>query len=67
LTVNQSSITPQQFGPRLSVISFDVNVAAGAPQGEYSIRVTSASGETAYLTAGLTIDGTVNPWQVYTF
>jgi hypothetical protein len=67
LTVNQSSIVAQQFGSQLTVIAFDVNVAAGAPQGDYTIRVTSASGEVAYLTAGLTIDGTVNPWQVYTF
>ena len=40
---------------------------SGAPSGDYSIRVTNTAGETAYLTAGLTIDGTVNPWQIYTF
>lgn len=67
LTVNPASITAQQFGQNLTVITFDVNVAADAPAGDYSIRVVNAAGAVAYLTAGLTIDGTVNPWPIYTF
>jgi hypothetical protein len=67
LTVDRSTIVEQQFGPKLSVITFDVTVAAEAPNGEYSIRVQNRSGETAYLAAGLTIDGTVNPWPIFTF
>ncbi len=67
LTVDRSSIVAQQFGAKLNVISFDVTVAADAPAGEYSIRVQNRAGETAYLAAGLTVDGTVNPWPIYTF
>jgi hypothetical protein len=67
LTVNQASITAQQFGADLSVITFDVNVAAGAPIGDYTVRVVNRAGETAYVTAGLTVDGTVNPWQIFAF
>lgn len=67
LTIDRSTVTAQQFGAKLSVISFDVTVATDAPNGEYSIRVQNRSGETAYLTSGLTIDGTVNPWPIFTF
>ncbi|MEO6390794.1 MAG: matrixin family metalloprotease [Pyrinomonadaceae bacterium] len=67
LTVNPASITAQQFGQNLTVISFDINVAVDAPNGDYSIRVVNTAGAVAYLTAGVTIDGTINPWPIFTF
>lgn len=67
LTVDQSTIAEQQFGNKLTVITFDITIAANAPEGEYSLRIQNRAGETAFLAAGLTIDGTVNPWPIYTF
>lgn len=62
LNVNLSSITQQQFGANLSVISFDVAVSENAPAGDYSVRVQSATGEVAYVVGGLTVDASsVNP------
>ncbi|MBV9959573.1 MAG: matrixin family metalloprotease [Acidobacteria bacterium] len=62
LNVNPSSITQQQFGANLSVISFDVAVSENTPAGDYSVRVQSATGEVAYVVGGLTVDGAnVNP------
>lgn len=64
LSVNQSSITQQQFGANLSVISFDVTVSENAPAGDYDVRVQAASGEVAYIVGGLAVDangGLVNP------
>lgn len=54
--VNQSSIVQQQFGAGLSVISFDVSVSEDAPEGEYSVRLLSQTGEVAYVVGGLTVD-----------
>jgi hypothetical protein len=56
LTVDPASLTLQQFPNAAVVISFEVSVAANAPPGDYTIRLQSNSGETAYLVGGLTID-----------
>jgi hypothetical protein len=62
LSVNPSSITQQQFGANLSVISFDVAVSENTPAGDYSVRVQSATGEVAYVVGGLTVDASsINP------
>lgn len=58
ISINPASVVQQQTGDDLSVISFDVEVAPGAPQGEYSLRLQSSTGEASYLAGGLTIDGT---------
>lgn len=56
LNVNQTSLVQQQFGAGLTVISFDVFVNEDAPEGDYSIRLKSQSGEVAYIVGGLTVD-----------
>ena len=56
ITVKPSSAVQQQTDEALSVISFDVEVGAGTPAGEYSLRLQSASGEVSYLAGALTID-----------
>jgi hypothetical protein len=54
--VDPASLAREQFATAFPVISFDVSVAANAPFGDYSIRVQSNSGETAYVPGGITID-----------
>jgi hypothetical protein len=54
--VDPASLAREQFPTPFPVISFDVTVAANTPFGDYSIRVQSNSGETAYVPGGLTID-----------
>ncbi|HCX29641.1 MAG TPA: hypothetical protein DHU55_07690 [Blastocatellia bacterium] len=55
ITVDPASLTLQQFPGSTPVISFDVTVAPNAPPGDYSIRLQSNSGETAYLVGGITL------------
>lgn len=56
ITINPASIVQQQSDDALSVISFDVEVGAGAPVGEYSIRLQSSSGEVSYIASALKVD-----------
>jgi hypothetical protein len=56
ITVDPASLTLQQFHNATPVISFEVSVAANAPPGDYTIRLQSNSGETAYLVGGITIN-----------
>ncbi|HEX8475047.1 MAG TPA: DUF4214 domain-containing protein [Pyrinomonadaceae bacterium] len=59
ITVDQSSYQQMFFGS-LQVISVNVNVAATAPPGDYSLRLQAttgqSTGEIAYISGGLTID-----------
>lgn len=56
ITVDAASLAPQQFYNSTPVISFDVSIAPNAPPGDYSIRLQSNSGETAYLVGGIRIN-----------
>lgn len=56
INVNPASVVQQQTDDALSVISFDVEVGAGAPAGEYSLRLQSATGEVSYIAGALTVD-----------
>src|SRR6267142_379898 len=59
-----SSLAREKFAAPFPVISFDVTVAANAPFCDYSIRLQSNSGETAYVPGGLTIDpGAASQWS----
>ncbi len=60
MTVEADSLTRQQFGTSLPVISFDVLVASHASFGDYSIRLQANSGEVAYVAGGITVDPGVN-------
>jgi hypothetical protein len=55
LTVDPSSLKSHEFGGATPVISFDVTVALDTPPGDYSIRLQSNSGETAYLVGALIV------------
>ncbi|MGA9997169.1 MAG: DUF4214 domain-containing protein [Pyrinomonadaceae bacterium] len=57
INVNPASLTQQTgLGTAYPVISFDVSVSGSAPNGDYSIRLASNTGEIAYISGGLTID-----------
>lgn len=57
IKVNPASLTLQSgINYQYPIISFDVDVAAEAPLGDYSIRLELKTGEVAYISGGLTID-----------
>lgn len=56
ITINPASVVQQQANDALSVISFDVEVGAGAPAGEYSLRLQSVAGEASYMAGALTVE-----------
>ncbi|MGH9901777.1 MAG: matrixin family metalloprotease [Pyrinomonadaceae bacterium] len=56
--VNPASLQQLDFGIGFPVISFEVWVSPATPPGEYSLRLLSQSNEVAYITGGLTIEGT---------
>lgn len=56
ITVDAASLTLQQAHGSMPVVSFEVTIAPNAPPGDYTIRIQSHSGETAFLTGALTLD-----------
>ncbi|HKE57787.1 MAG TPA: DUF4214 domain-containing protein [Pyrinomonadaceae bacterium] len=54
--VDPATLTREQFASPYPVISFELNVAVNAPFGDYTIRLQSNSGETAYVPGAITID-----------
>jgi uncharacterized protein (TIGR03437 family) len=56
MSIEPTSIVEQEFGIGLNVISFEVSVSAGAPAGDYSLRLQTETGEVAYLAGGITIE-----------
>jgi len=57
------SLTKQDFGVEVSVLSFEVKVNSQTLPGEYSFFLRGKNDETAYVTGVLTIDDFVNPWS----
>ncbi len=55
-TVDPSSLAREQIAAPFPVVSIELQVAANAPIGEYTIRLQSNSGETAYVPGAITID-----------
>ena len=55
-TVDPATLTREQIAVPFPVISVELQVAANAPFGDYSLRLQSNSGETAYVAGAITID-----------
>src|SRR5689334_17017588 len=55
-TVDPASLAREQLGTPFPVISVELQVAANAPFGDYTVRLQSNSGETAYVPGAITID-----------
>ncbi|HSB26380.1 MAG TPA: matrixin family metalloprotease [Pyrinomonadaceae bacterium] len=71
-TIEPSSLAREQMGTPFPVVSFDITAAPNVPFGDYSIKLQSNSGETAFLPGALTIDPGVsatgtNPIDDYRF
>ena len=61
-TVDPSSLTREQFSTSYPIVSFDVTALPNAPFGDYTIKLQSNSGETAFVPGGLTVDpGVISP------
>ena len=55
-TVDPASLAREQLQTPFPVISIELQVAPNAPFGDYTIRLQSNSGETAYVPGAITID-----------
>jgi hypothetical protein len=71
-TVDPASLSREQISAPFPVVSVELQVAANVPFGDYTIRLQSNSGETAYVPGGITIDpgvvsGVANPVDDYRF
>ena len=55
-TIDPASLTREQIAAPFPVVSIELLVAANAPVGDYTIRLQSNSGETAYVPGAITID-----------
>jgi len=55
-TVDPSTLAREQIAAPFPIVSIDVQVAPNAPFGDYTIRLQSNSGETAYVPGAITID-----------
>ena len=63
ITVTSKSLINHQYGGDVSVISFEVNVAAETPLGEYSFFVESADEAAEFAVGSLTVETFVNSWN----
>ena len=59
-SVDPASLAREQLQTPFPVISVDVQVAPNAPFGDYTVRLQSNSGETAYVPGAITIDPAAN-------
>lgn len=62
-----NTLSEQDFGGEMTVVSFEVKVNPQTPAGEYSFYLQSKTGETAYSVGSLTVEEFVNPWSVFAF
>ena len=65
ITVTPKSLTNHKYGADVSVISFEINIAAEIPLGEYSFFIKSKGAETEFAVGSLTVETFVNPWNSY--
>lgn len=71
-TVDPATLTREQITAPFPIVSIEVQVAPNAPFGDYTLRLQSNSGETAYVPGAITIDPGVastfsNPVDDYRF
>lgn len=63
ISVTPKSLTDHKYDADISVISFEINVAAEIPLGEYSFFVKSAGAATEFAVGSLTVETFVNSWN----
>lgn len=67
ITVTPKSLTDHKYGADVSVISFEINVAAEIPLGEYSFFIKAKGENTEFAVGSLTVETFVNQWNSYRF
>ena len=65
LKVRPKSLANHQYGEDVSVISFEVRVAAETPLGEYSFFIKTKNKNTEFAVGSLTVETFVNAWNSY--
>lgn len=65
LRVAPKSLMNHNYGDDISVVSFEVNVAAEIPLGEYSFFLKALNEESQFAVGSLTVEPFVNPWNSY--
>jgi hypothetical protein len=55
-TVDPATLTREQIAAPFPIVSIELQVAPNAPFGDYTLRLQSNSGETAYVPGAITID-----------
>ncbi|MCY7375748.1 MAG: matrixin family metalloprotease [Pyrinomonadaceae bacterium] len=65
LKVTPKSLTDQNYGDDISVVSFEVKVAAEILFGEYSFFLKTVNDESQFAVGSLTVEPFVNPWSSY--
>ena len=55
-SIDPATLTREQIAAPFPVVSIEMQVAANAPFGDYTLRMQSNSGETAYVPGAITID-----------
>ena len=71
-TIDPATLTREQIAAPFPIVSIELQVAANAPFGDYTLRLQANSGETAYVPGAITIDPGVastgsNPVDDYRF
>ncbi len=65
LKVAPKSLMNHNYGDDISVVSFEVKVAAEIPLGEYSFFLQALNEESQFAVGSLTVETFVNPWNSY--
>ncbi len=65
ISVTPRSLTNHKYGADVSVVSFEINVAAETPLGEYSFFVRSKGSDTEFAVGSLTVETYANSWNSY--
>lgn len=60
LTVNQKTLTKQDFGQEFDVFSVEVKIDAAAPDGIYSLYLRNQSGKNDFIIGGISVENTPN-------
>jgi predicted Zn-dependent protease len=63
LSVAPESVTAHDYGDSITVLSFELKIAAETPLGEYSLFVESGKGARRFIVGGLTVEEYINPWS----
>ena len=61
-SITPNSVSKQDYGDDLSVISFELQITEDAPPGEYSIFIRDEKGKSAAVVGGVTVETEINPW-----